>query len=88
MKKYVLTLLACSAILLSGCARSCESIDRNIVASSKHVIVRHYSGGKLVGKWEFHGVINSSSSSDGYYFRYGKKLIEVSGDVRIEYPEW
>lgn len=81
-------ILLVSALFMGGCARGCESFDRDFVATSKKVIVRQYSGGKVVGKWEFHGVVNSSAESDGYYFRYGKKMIEVSGDVRIEYPEW
>lgn len=76
-------LIAICLVSLTGCARKCESISRKYQAGDKPNIVRHFSGGQLIREWRFNGIVNSSESSDGYYFTIGDTLYEVSGDVQI-----
>ncbi len=47
--------------------------------------VELYSGGELVRSWTSTGKVESSSSSDGYYFRDKdcQCNVEVSGDIVI-----
>ena len=84
--KRIFFLLTAIIILMSivGCARGCGMIDREFQMTDKVTIVQQYSGGKLVNRWQFTGMVNSSSSSDGYYFTISDTLIEVSGDVVIK----
>lgn len=73
---------------LSSCARSCQSFERGFADNTaKNTRVTLYSGGQVVKTWEFNGIINSSQQSDGYFFYVDGKLVEVSGDVVIEYLE-
>lgn len=83
MKYLKIIIIFLSIAMISGCARSCENIKRSYDTDNKYSVT-HYSGGKEINKWEFEGLINSSEASDGYYFYYNNKLIEVSGDVLIE----
>ena len=87
MKRTITKLTLLTAIVsLSSCARQCQKFERNTYDNKTHnVTVTHFSGGRPVGQWTFNGIINSSQSSDGYFFYYNGKLIEISGDVRIEY---
>jgi hypothetical protein len=86
MKKLVPVILI--ALMLSGCARSCQSLDRNVFDNLSHELkITVYSGGDTI--YHSHlkkAIINSSESSDGYFFYNNEgKLIEVSGDIVIEY---
>ena len=75
-------------IALSGCARTCQKFERNTHDNTPHdVKVTLYSGGKEIRTWEFFGIVNSSKDSDGYFFYYEENLVEVSGDVVIEYSK-
>lgn len=88
MKNLKIYTLILSVILLSSCARGCQSFERGLIDNkSQPVKVTMYSGGDTVGHWDMNSaIINSSQSSDGYYFyNNNNKLIEVSGDVVIEY---
>jgi hypothetical protein len=80
-----LKLFAIGILFLSftGCARSCESLDAGIQMTNKDIIVRQYSGGKLIFERKFHGMVNSSKESDGYYFTDDDTLFKLSGDVQI-----
>ena len=88
MKRIILrkTAFLVTIIALSGCARTCQKLERNTSDNKPHDIkVTLYSGGEEIRTWEFFGIVNSSKDSDGYYFYYNEKLVEVSGDVVIEY---
>lgn len=75
-----------TAILCCSCARSCQGFERNLLDNrSQNVEVKMYSGGVCVDSFQFHGIINNSTSSDGYYFYVNDKMVEVSGDVVIKY---
>lgn len=80
-----LYLVVCGLFVLSGCARGCESMNRKFQMTKQTYTIRFYSGGKLVEQWtNIRTMVNSSKSSDGYYFRDTEgRLIEVSGDVVI-----
>lgn len=73
-------------VTLSSCARSCQSLERKTFDNKKHKIkITQYSGGQKVGYWEINGIVNSSENSDGYYFYHNNKLVEISGDIKLEY---
>lgn len=76
------------AVMLSGCARSCQSIDRAFTDNKAHEVkITMYSGGDTVYHEHLKsGIVNNSEQSDGCYFYDSKnKLVELSGDVVIEY---
>ena len=80
MKYFYIFLIA---VTLSGCARTCEKFDRSIQFGPRNYHIVQYSGGQVVAEYKFRGMLNSSQSSDGYYWTVGDTLFEVSGDVRI-----
>lgn len=81
MKKSIFALL----ILMTGCTpRNCQSIERGFQFSERNYLIRQYSGGKLVGEYKFHGILNSEEKSDGYFFFRADTLVEVSGDLTIK----
>ena len=79
--KKILSLLAIIITLTS-----CTDAEKSQLGGlgDKHT-VEMYSGGKLVKTWVSTCKVQSSSSSDGYYFRDQKCdcNVEVSGDVVI-----
>lgn len=79
MKRLLILSFLC--LSLSGC-RWFGKVEREFNYSD--AVVRHYSGGKLIGEWQSDGPVNNSEKSDGYYFESGGHTIEVSGDVQIE----
>jgi len=86
MKKLIPVVLI--ALMLSGCARGCQALDRDIFDNKAHEVkITVYSGGDTT--YHSHlkrAIINNSESSDGYFFYNNEgKLIEVSGDIVIEY---
>ncbi len=80
------TIIILSLLVLTSCSRGCQEFERNIIDNHDHEIrVTQFSGGQKVGEWEFNGIVTNSANSDGYCFYYKGKLIEVSGDIKIEY---
>jgi hypothetical protein len=76
------------ALMLSGCARSCQSFDREVLDNEAHELkITMYSGGDTVYHTHLKsGIVNNSQLSDGYFFYSNhNKLVELSGDVVIEY---
>lgn len=78
--KIALFLLIAS---LAGCQRMCSGLDHSIMDSHPCKVTQFSSDGKIVGHWEFRGIVNSSNGSDEYYFNYDDSLIEISGTVQI-----
>lgn len=71
---------------LTSCERTFQGCGRTLETTSKHQIrVTLYSGGEAVKQWEFSGIVNNQENTDGFYFYYENKLVEVSGDILIEY---
>jgi len=86
MKRFsilILVLLFAS----TSCARFRQNNQRNLFDNHKHDIkVTLYSGGKEVRIWDLKdAIISNSISSDGYYFYVKDQLVEISGDIVIEY---
>lgn len=72
-------------LALTGCTpRGCQKVSRTLQFSERNYIIKQYSGGKLVGQYNFRGILNNEEHSDGYYFFKGDTLIEVSGDLTIK----
>lgn len=83
MKKQFL-IIAFIAITLSSCARGCQDWNRSTVSNhNQNVRVSLYSGGQVVKTWEFNGIVNNDE--DAIFFYYEGKLVEVDGDVLVEY---
>ena len=80
--KFYLIMFA-STLMLTGCARGCEKVERKYRIGDSNLIVRQYSGGKIIFERHFRGIVNSSETSDGYYFTIGDTTFELSGDVQI-----
>jgi hypothetical protein len=51
---------------------------------SRYYNVKQFSGGKLIGEYNFNGILNNQEHSDGYYWYEGDTLIEVSGDITVK----
>jgi hypothetical protein len=76
------------AVMLSGCARGCQGFERQILDNQAHELkITMYSGGDTVYHTHLKsGIVNNSEKSDGCYFYSNEnKLVELSGDVVIEY---
>jgi len=83
MRKQILVLFF-MAVTLSSCARGCQDWNRKTVSNhAQNVRVSLYSGGQVVKTWEFNGIVNNDANS--IFFYYNGKLVEVDGDVLIEY---
>ncbi|KKN79238.1 hypothetical protein LCGC14_0342560 [marine sediment metagenome] len=80
MKKLIFVILI--ALTITGCARSCDDFERTTQGNADYQVIQ-YSGGVVVGQWSFNGIVNSSLSSDGYYFIINDRMIEVSGTIKI-----
>ena len=86
MKLRRFLIIMCTVFFLTSCARTCQKLERSTIDNHEHQMrVSLYSGGQVVKTWEFKGIINNSENSDGYFFYYNNKLVEVSGDVVIEH---
>lgn len=85
MKKYLffIAVIVLFALSFSGCARSCESWNRDFQTGSRKYTVEVYSGGKLIRTFKFDGILNNQANSDGYFFSIGDTLYEVGGDVIV-----
>ena len=82
-----LAILAVLALLLGStvsCKRAWERVRKKTQTSDRNYVIDQYSGGVLVGHYEFNGMLNDSEGSDGYYFYQDKTLIELSGDLVIK----
>ena len=81
MKKLIIIAL----LFMTGCTqRSCAKLQKRWQTSEREYHIRQYSGGKCVGEYKFHGILNDAEGSDGYYFFKGDSLVEVSGDLTIK----
>lgn len=80
--KKLFVFLSLSLFTLSSCTDATKSQFGGL--GDKHK-VEMYSGGKKIREWVSTGKVQSSSSSDGYYFRDQECdcNVEVSGDVVI-----
>lgn len=89
MKKLLGLLLIIVLVGSTGCARWKQKNKRNLFDNKAHDIkVTLYSGGQAVRVWDLKdAIISNSDGSDGYYFYEGGKLIEISGDIVIEYQD-
>lgn len=82
MKRIIL--LGSMALFLTSCQRGCASWNISVQVTDKTYIIESYSGGKLVYKETFDGILNNQENSDGYYFYKGDTLIEVGGDIIVK----
>lgn len=71
------------ALLVGGCARGCESLEREFQTSDRQYHIKQYSGGVLIKEWNFIGILNNQDASDGYYFTVNDTLYEIGGDLII-----
>jgi hypothetical protein len=53
-------------------------------SGSRNYHIEQYSGGRLIQVYDFHGALNDSENSDGYYFFQKDTLVEISGDIVIK----
>lgn len=82
MKKLILP--AVMLILLSSCTqRGCQRLEKKVQFSERKYTIEVYSGGEIVFKDEFTGIINQEESSDGVYYIKNGVLVEISGDYII-----
>jgi len=70
-------------VSMTSCQKRWESIRKNTQTTDRNYVIDQYSGGILIGHYEFRGILNDSESSDGYYFYKNKELVELSGDLVI-----
>lgn len=77
-------MLSFIAVSLTSCQRACTSFNRDIQSSDRTYTIQAYSGGKLVYKDTFTGILNNQENSDGYYYYKGDTLVEVGGDVIVK----
>ena len=84
MKKIYYALMVLACISLSGCARTCNSLDRSFQTGSRNYHIEQYSGGQKINVYDFRGILDNQEGSDGFYFYKGDTLIEVSGTLLIK----
>lgn len=86
MKKFFLPALVSLFILwsLSGCALAMQEFQRDITKFSrgKYRVIQ-YSGGKVIGTWEFFGIVNRHEYTNKLFFFVGDTLVELSGDLQV-----
>ena len=70
-------------VSMTSCQKSWEKIRKNTQTTNRNYVIDQYSGGVLIGHYEFRGMLNDSDGSDGYYYYDGKTLVEISGDLVI-----
>ncbi len=70
--------------LLSSCQRGCQRMERGFQTTERNYEVEMYSGGEVVFRDSFRGIVNESKESDGVFYFKGDSLIEVSGDYIIK----
>lgn len=84
MKSLIKIALLFSLLLIfGGCARMCAGINRDFQVANRYYNIQQYSGGKLIKEWNFYGMLNNQSNSDGYYFTVNDTLYEIGGDIII-----
>jgi predicted small secreted protein len=84
MKKLSYILLVILSLSLAGCARTCETWNRDMQMTDRYYHIEVYSGGQLIRTYDFKGILNNQTNSDGYYFTVGDTLHEVGGDIIIK----
>ena len=81
MKKLIFI----SLLLMTSCTpRGYQRASRTFQFSERNYHIKQYSGGKCVGEYKFHGILNNEEHSDGYFFFRADTLVEVSGDLTIK----
>lgn len=83
-KRFILLFGIALVFAFSSCQRGWQSFKKSTQSSKRHYEVIQFSGGEIVDKYEFYGVLTDSESSDGYYWFVGDTMYEVSGDVKIK----
>ena len=70
-------------VLLTGCTQHFVRNQHRSYAIAH--VVKHYSGGKLIGEWESRGEVLNGDFGDSWYFEDTKtgELIELTGDVQV-----
>ena len=84
MKTNKIIIVGISLLILSSCQKPFEYFKKNYQTTKRNYSIKQYSGGVLIGTYEFRGTLNDSEGSDGYYFYKGKELVEISGDIIIK----
>lgn len=84
VEKYGIYAFYLAVLMLSGCARGCERMEKQYQFGDRQYEIEQYSGGKLIRIHKFKGILNDSEGSDGFYYTKGDSLIEVSGDLIIK----
>jgi len=71
--------------LLQGCsALAVQDLQRDTTKFSRgRYRVMQYSGGQVIGKWEFYGIVNRFEGTNKVFFFVGDTLVELSGDLQI-----
>jgi hypothetical protein len=77
----ILFLFCCVGVV--ACQKSCTSMQKRY-SGSRNYHIEQYSGGQLIQVYDFHGTLNDSENSDGYYFFKQDTLVEISGEVIIK----
>ena len=88
MKKLQIIAIMLVSLSLAGCARGCQNFERKTFDNHPHKLeITQYSGGDTINHFILsNGIVSNSESSDGYFFYTDEgNLIELSGDVKIEY---
>lgn len=65
-------------LLFTSCSRFWEATKRDLQVSDRNYHIEQYSGGKLIKVYDFKGILNNSSQSDGFYFYKNDILVEIS----------
>jgi len=84
MKKHRTLLLLIALLVFSSCSRQFSSCSRSVQTGDRSYVIEMYSGGDVVFRDSFSGIVNNSDQSDGIYYYKGDTLIEVSGDYVIK----
>lgn len=72
---------------LAGCNEMEQQRMKRQTSNKRTYHIVLFSGGNVVFKDSFYGILNNSEHSDGYYYYKGDSLIEVSGDCIIKSGE-
>ncbi|MCU0425776.1 MAG: hypothetical protein MUF71_09150 [Candidatus Kapabacteria bacterium] len=87
MKKLLLSAIFGVSLLwtLSSCsALGLQEFRRDITKFSQgRYRVIQYSGGQVIGKWEFFGIVNRFEYTNKIFFFVGDTLVELSGDLQV-----
>lgn len=83
MKKLVFA-IACIASLASCTERERQRMARNSQVTDRSNEVLVFSGGNVVYRDNFRGIVNQEKESDGIFYFKGDTLVEISGDYVVK----